>query len=209
MYIPPAFKEEDVGRQHELIRTNPFGLLISSDAEGLHASLLPFHLENNAESRGCLQGHLAKANRHLQALDGQQVLVVFQGPDAYVTPSWYASKAEHGKVVPTWNYVMVQVRGTARTIDDPQWLRDHVTRLTRDHEEARSKAWAVSDAPPTFIDALLRGIVGIEIDIQTIEGKWKVSQNRSIEDRAGVVTGLASSGDVASQCYRANALRTA
>ena len=197
MYIPPAFKEEDLGRQHEMIRTNPLGLLISSDAEGIHATALPFHLEAIAESRGRLQGHLSKANRHLQALDAQQVLVVFQGPDAYVTPSWYAAKAEHGKVVPTWNYVMVQVRGTARTIDDPQWLRDHVTRLTRNHEEARPEPWAVSDAPPTFIDALLRGIVGIEIEIQTIEASWKVSQNRSVEDRAGVVAGLASSGDVA------------
>jgi transcriptional regulator len=196
VYIPPAFNEEDLGRQHELIRTNPFGLLISSDTEGIHASPLPFHLEADAGARGRLQGHLAKPNRHLQALDAQQVLVVFQGPDAYVTPSWYASKAEHGKVVPTWNYVMVQVRGTARTIDDPQWLRDHVTRLTRNHEADRPQPWAVSDAPAPFIDALLRGIVGIEIEIQTIEGKWKVSQNRNVADREGVVTGLASSGDV-------------
>jgi transcriptional regulator len=196
VYIPPAFKEEDLGRQHEFIRTNPLGLLISSDAEGLQASALPFHLDANAESPGRLQGHLAKANRHLQVLDGQQVLVVFQGPDAYVTPSWYAAKAEHGKVVPTWNYVMVQVRGIARTIDDAQWLRDHVTRLTRTHEESQSQPWAVSDAPPAFIDALLSGIVGIEVEIQGIEGKWKVSQNRSAEDREGVVTGLVSKGDV-------------
>lgn len=196
MYIPPAFKEENLGRQHELIRTNPLGLLISSDAEGVHASPLPFHLETNTESPGRLQGHLARANRHWQSLDGQQVLVVFQGPDAYVTPSWYAAKAEHGKVVPTWNYVMVQVRGIARTIDDAQWLRDHVTQLTRDREESRPQPWAVSDAPPAFIDALLRGIVGVEIEIQAIEGNWKVSQNRSAEDRAGVVTGFVSENDL-------------
>ena len=196
MYIPPAFKEEDLGKQHELIRTNPLGLLISSDAEGLHASALPFHLEASDESRGRLHGHLAKPNRHLQTLDGRQVLVVFQGPDAYVTPSWYAAKVEHGKVVPTWNYVMVQVRGVARTIDDPQWLRDHVTRLTADHEGARPQPWAVSDAPAAFIDGLLRGIVGIEIEIQTLEGKWKVSQNRSAEDRAQVTAGLATTGDL-------------
>ena len=195
MYIPPAFKEEDLGRQHELIKAHPLGLLISSDVEGIHATPMPFHLDVAGVPLGRLKGHLSKANQHWQSLDSQQVLVVFQGVDGYVTPSWYASKAEHGKVVPTWNYVIVQARGVARTIDDARWLRDHVTRLTGDHEGLRPEPWGVVDAPAAFIDAQLRGIVGVEIDIHAIEGKWKVSQNRTAEDRKGVAAGFASGGN--------------
>jgi transcriptional regulator len=117
-------------------------------------------------------------------------MVVFQGPQAYVTPGWYATKAETGKVVPTWNYAIVQVRGSARIIEDPAWLRTQIGALTRENENSRSQPWAVDDAPPEFVAAQLKGIIGIEIDIETIDGKWKVSQNRPLADRQGVADGL-------------------
>ncbi len=197
MYIPPAFKEDDLNRQHELIRQHPLGLLISSSADGLQASPLPFHLVADGSSFGRLQGHLSRANPHLRTLDGGDVLIVFKGGDAYVTPTWYRSKTEHGKVVPTWNYVMVQVRGTVRVIDDHEWLRSQITRLTHDHESSRPEPWHVTDAPSSYIDGQINGIVGLEIEIRQIEGKWKVSQNRPEADRRGVADGFQSSGDAA------------
>jgi transcriptional regulator len=195
MYNPPAFKEDDLNRQHQLIRQHPLGLLISSGPDGLQASPLPFHLVSDGSSFGRLQGHLSRGNPHWKTLDGDDVLVVFQGGDAYVTPAWYRSKSEHGKVVPTWNYVMVQVHGTVRVIDDHEWLRSQITRLTHDHEAPRREPWHVTDAPATYIDAQISGIVGLEIDIRRIEGKWKVSQNRPEADRSGVAEGLEAIGD--------------
>ena len=197
MYNPPAFKEDDLERQHQLIRTHPLGLLISSGSNGPEASPLPFHLMADGSPLGRLQGHLSRANPHLTAIDGQDVLVVFQGPEAYVTPRWYQSKSEHGKVVPTWNYAMVQVRGTLRVMDDHEWLRTQITALTADHEAARAEPWQVTDAPPSFIDAQINGIVGLEIEIRQIEGKWKMSQNRSAADRSGVAAGFEASGNPA------------
>ena len=194
---PPAFREEDdLSQQHELIRTHPLGLLISSGPEGLQASPFPFVLELDDSSFGRLQGHLARGNAQWNTLDGQDVLVVFQGVDGYVTPAWYPSKEEHGKVVPTWNYVMVQVRGRLRVIDDTAWIRAQVTRLTHEHEASRPEPWHVTDAPPSFIDAQLKGIVGMEIEIRQIEGKWKVSQNRSDADRTSVSDAFKASGDI-------------
>jgi transcriptional regulator len=195
MYNPPAFREDDLTRQHQLIRDHPLGLLISSGPDGLRASPLPFHLVSDGSSLGRLQGHLSRANPHLKTLDGHDVLVVFQGADAYVTPTWYRSKSEHGLVVPTWNYVMVQVHGVIRVIDDHEWLRNQITRLTHDHEAPRPEPWHVTDPPATFIDAQINGIVGLELEIQRIEGKWKVSQNRSDADRSGVTKGLEASGN--------------
>ena len=195
MYNPPAFKEDDLNRQHELIRQHPLGLLISSGPDGLQASPLPFHLVSDGSSFGRLQGHLSRDNPHLKTLDGDDVLVVFQGSDAYVTPTWYRSKTEHGKVVPTWNYVMVQVQGTVRIIDDHEWLRSQVTRLTHDHESSRPEPWHVTDAPASYIDGQINGIVGLEIEIRRIEGKWKVSQNRPAADRCAVADGFRANGD--------------
>jgi transcriptional regulator len=195
MYNPPAFKEDDLNRQHELIRHHPLGLLISAGEDGLQASPLPFHLVSDGSSFGRLQGHLSRANPHWKALDAHDVLVVFQGGDAYVTPAWYRSKLEHGKVVPTWNYVMVQVHGAVQVIDDHEWLRSQITRLTHDHEGPRPEPWHVTDAPASFIDAQINGIVGLEIEIRRIEGKWKVSQNRPEADRRGVAEGFDASGD--------------
>jgi transcriptional regulator len=145
--------------------------------------------------KGTLRAHIAKANDQVDALSsGAETLVVFQGPEAYITPSWYASKQEHGHVVPTWDYAVVQVRGKPRVVDDPDWLLAQIHDLTATQENKRSTPWSVSDAPESFISAQIKGIIGVEIPISTIEGKWKVSQNRSAADRQGVEEGLREEG---------------
>lgn len=197
MYQPAQFREDDLGTQHALIRAHPFGLLVSAGTAGPVANPLPFLLDPAASPLGTLRGHLARANPQWRGLDGAPVLVVFQGVDSYITPSWYATKAESGKVVPTWNYVMVQARGRARVIEDAAWLLGLVSALTDEHERARAEPWAVADAPASFVEAQLKGIVGIEIAIEGIEGKWKVSQNRQPADRAGVAAGLRADGTAA------------
>ncbi|MDK4743379.1 FMN-binding negative transcriptional regulator [Rhizobium sp. CNPSo 3464] len=191
MYQPPHHREDDLGTQHALIRAHPLGLLITAGNGGLIANPVPFHLRAGLSSKGTLQAHIARANgqwREIQA--GAPVLVVFQGAESYITPSWYATKQETGKVVPTWNYAVVQVRGNARVIEDPAWLREQIAMLTGENESGRPQPWAVDDAPAEFISAQLKGIIGIEIDIETIDGKWKVSQNRPAADRQGVAHGL-------------------
>lgn len=196
VYQPPHFREDRVDVQHALIRACPLGLLVTTGPDGLLANHIPFLLDATATGRGTLLGHLARANGQLADLArSTECLVVFQGPQDYVTPSWYATKRETGKVVPTWNYVVVQVRGRPRVVDDTDWLRDQVERLTRAHEDGRAAPWSVDDAPGPFIASQLKGIVGIEIPIERIEGKWKVSQNRSEADRAGVAVGLAQKGE--------------
>jgi len=158
---------------------------------------VPFFLDADpAGGPGILRAHVARANPlWRETRPDAQTLVVFQGAQAYISPSWYPAKAEHGKVVPTWNYVTVQARGTLRAIDDAAWLRAFVTRLTQRHEAAQAKPWAVTDAPPEYIDSMLRAIVGIEIVLTSLVGKWKVSQNRPVVDRTGVVRGLRGSED--------------
>lgn len=191
MYQPPHFREEDLAVKHALIRAHPLGLLISSSDAGPVANPIPFHLDTTSGPNGRLQAHLAKANGQWKDIrDGAPVLVVFQGPQAYITPSWYQTKQETGKVVPTWNYAIVQVRGPARVIDDADWIRAQIEALTHGREDSRAKPWAVGDAPEPFIASQIKGIIGIEIDIAEIDGKWKVSQNRSADDQAGVVAGL-------------------
>ena len=197
MYNPPHFNEPRIEEQHALIRAYPLGLLITTDADGLAASPLPFHLVTGGAGLGTLQAHLSRANEHWRHLDGQDALVVFQGGDAYITPSWYASKHDHGRVVPTWNYAMVQARGPVRVIHGALWLRTLVERLTDEHEERRVDRWRVADAPDEYIGSQLKGIVGIEIEIRSIEGKWKVSQNRPRADREGVGDGLDREGNAA------------
>ena len=194
MYQPPAFREDRLEVQHDLIRAHPLGLLITGGAGGLIANPLPFHLEPSVGELGALQCHLARANPQLDDLAaGRDCLIVFQGPQAYVTPAWYASKQAHGKVVPTWNYVMVQARGRPRLMDDPT-LRRQLDDITADQERGRFTPWAVDDAPTDYIAAQQRAIVGVEIAISHLEGKWKVSQNRSEGDRRGVIAGLRSDG---------------
>ncbi len=193
MYQPPHHREDDLGTQHQLIRAHPLGMLITAGDGGLMANAVPFHLNAGLSPKGTLQAHVARANGQWKEIAaGAPVLVVFQGADIYITPSWYATKRETGKVVPTWNYAMVQVRGPARTIEDPAWLRAQISALTGENESDRAKPWAVEDAPPDFIAAQMKGIVGIEIDIETIDGKWKVSQNRPLADRQGVAEGLSA-----------------
>jgi transcriptional regulator len=194
MYQPAAFREDRLEILHALIHTHPLATLVTAGAGGLIANLLPFTLVGTGE-KGTLRGHLAKANDQLPALRaGAETLVVFQGPEAYITPSWYASKREHGRVVPTWNYAVVQVRGTPRVIDDPAWIRAQIEDLTSSQENRRPAPWKVTDAPEPFILGQIKAIIGIEIPILAIEGKWKVSQNRSAADRQGVQEGLQQEG---------------
>jgi transcriptional regulator len=193
MYQPAHHREDRLDVQHALIQSHPFGLLISSGADGLLANAIPFILQPTLGSLGTLEAHMARANDQWRDIDGQHVLVVFQGPQAYVSPSFYETKRETGKVVPTWNYAMVQVRGIARLRTDSAWLDKQIQALTTQHETSRTPSWAVSDAPRTYIESQLRGIVGMEIEIAAIDGKWKVSQNRPEADRRGVADGLSQS----------------
>ncbi|MFB9953088.1 FMN-binding negative transcriptional regulator [Rhizobium puerariae] len=191
MYQPPHFREDDLATQHALIRVHPLGLLVTSGASGLLANPVPFHLDAEASAKGTLRLHLARANGQWKDIrDGAPVLAVFQGADSYVTPSWYQTKRETGKVVPTWNYAIVQARGPARIVEDAGWLLSQINAITGQHEGGRSVPWSVGDAPEDFIRAQLKGIVGVEIEIAGIEGKWKVSQNRPAADREGVAAGL-------------------
>ena len=200
MYLPAHFEEKRPEILHALLRAHPLGLLVTQDARGeMAANTVPFVLDANsadpAGGPGILRAHVARANPLWRTARGDlDSLVVFQGEQAYISPSFYASKAEHGKVVPTWNYVMVQARGRLRAVDDADWLRAFVTRLTERHEAPRAQPWAVSDAPEDYIATMLRAIVGIEIVLTSLTGKWKVGQNRSAADRAGVAQGLADAG---------------
>jgi len=202
MYQPAHHREDRLEVQHDLIESHPFGLLISSGSKGLLANAIPFLLQRMSGPRGTLQAHMARGNGQWHDLDGQKVLTVFQGPQTYVSPSFYATKHETGKVVPTWNYAMVQARGVARLRTDLAWLETQIKALTLRHEGNRTPSWAVSDAPPTYIESQLRGIVGIEIEIEAIEGKWKVSQNRPEADRLGVAEGLAHDEPAMSELVR-------
>ncbi|QKI69141.1 FMN-binding negative transcriptional regulator [Achromobacter xylosoxidans] len=191
MYLPSAFREDSLDIQHDFIRAHPLGVLATSGDGGLMANHIPCLLYPEGP-RGVLRLHMARANPQWRELaDGAECLVVFHGAQAYVTPSWYATKAETHKVVPTWNFVAVHVWGTPRIHDDPAWVRAQIGALTDAQEKARAQPWRVEDAPDYFIAAQMRAIVGVEIAITRIEGKWKVSQNRNAADRQGVAQGLA------------------
>lgn len=194
MYVPPAFAEDRLEAQAALIVAHPLALLVTGGTAGLLADPVPMMIRD-----GVLCAHLARANPQVAALreaaaDGREVLAVFQGPQAYVSPGWYASKAEHGRVVPTWNYLVVQVRGVPVVIDDTDWLRAQVGALTDRLESGMPDPWAVTDAPESFVAAQLRGIVGLELPLTRVTGKWKASQNRPAADRQGVIAGLTAAG---------------
>jgi len=192
MYLPPAFREDRLEIQHQLIRNHPLGLLVTVGGDGPMASPIPFVLDSAAGQFGTLRGHLARGNSQWKdSLPSVKALVIFQGPQAYVTPSWYETKKETGKVVPTWNYATVQARGPLTVIEDAGWLAKQIAAMTDEMEGKRAKPWAVSDAPDDYIQSQIKGIVGLEIAITEIEGKWKVSQNRPVSDRHGVAQGLA------------------
>lgn len=196
MYSPPHFREERLEAQHGLIQRHPLGLLVTAGAGGLMANPVPFFLAASASENGTLQAHLARANPQLRELEaGAECLIVFQGPQAYVTPSWYETKRETGKVVPTWNYATVHAWGGARLVEDAAWLARHLDTLTRHKEGERPAPWEVADAPGSYIASQMKGIVGIEIVIERLEGKFKVSQNRPEGDRKGVAAGFRGQGE--------------
>jgi transcriptional regulator len=206
MYIPNSFAESDLPTLHAFIEAHPLAALVtSSPTDGLFATHLPLVLDRAASPLGTLVGHVARANPHARyALAGPlQALVIITGPEAYITPEWYASKRETGRVVPTWNYVAVHASGTLRVQDDPSALRRHLESLTRQHEANRPRPWHVSDAPADFIDQQMKAIVGIEIRIDRLEGKWKMSQNRTAADVDGVIGGLEASGTMREQAVAA------
>jgi transcriptional regulator len=193
MYTPPAFREDDPAELRRIIREARLSTLVTMTGEGLLATPLPLLLEEGEGEHGTLYGHVAKANPQWRHPPQTDALVICPGPEAYVTPSWYASKQEHGKVVPTWNYVAVHVYGRPEFFEDEGRLLDVVTRLTNLHERPRDRRWSVSDAPDQFIRSQLKGIVGVRLPISRIEGKRKMSQNRNEADRAGVAAGLNAS----------------
>lgn len=190
MYTPKHFSAPNTAALHALMRAYPFATLVVTTATGIEINHLPLHLN----AAGELSGHLARANPLWQAIQAEQpVMAIFHGPHAYVTPSWYATKAQTGRVVPTWNYVVVHVRGTLRLIEDARWLRSHLAALTAQQEAAFEQPWQLEDAPAGFIDILMQAVVGIEIDITQLTGKWKVSQNQPPENQLGVLQGLSAS----------------
>ena len=196
MYIPPSFAEHDVTVMHDFIEAHPLGALVTSSPARLFATHLPIVLDRSRGARGMLEGHVARANPHHELVaDDARALVIFTGADAYVTPSLYPSKQRHGKVVPTWNYVAVHAHGRVRLFREPDRLRAHLERLTARHESGQSRPWSLDDPPAGYVDALLGAIVGIEIEIEQLDGKWKMSQNRPAEDIEGVIHGLGASPD--------------
>ena len=184
MYTPKHFVENRIEALHGLIRAYPFATLVTRAADGLTANHLPFELVGEV-----LHGHVARGNE-LARLDGAEVLLVFQGPDGYISPNWYPSKHEAGREVPTWNYAVVHVHGRLRVIDDAAWLRRLLETLTDHHEAGQPQPWKISDAPDDHIETSLRAIVGLEVSIDRIEGKFKLSQNHPARNRAGVIAGL-------------------
>ena len=190
MYLPSHFREDRPDVLRQLMEAHPLAALVSTGDAGLVANHLPLLFDPAEGSHGTLTGHLARANNQWQTFGSADALAIFQGPHAYISPAWYPTKQETGQAVPTWNYAVVHVWGTVEVFDDTARLRSLLTRLTARHEEPRPDPWSIADAPPGYIDNLLRAIVGIEIRIHRLEGKWKVSQNQPERNREGVVAGL-------------------
>lgn len=193
MYTPPAFKENDPQALRTMIRESGLATLVTMTAEGLMATPLPLFLDEVEGPDGVLYGHISKANRQWRLPAAGEGLALFQGPDAYVTPSWYVTKQMTGKVVPTWNYLAVHAYGPVEFFDDERRLHELVSRLTARHEGSLAEPWAVTDAPDAYIRSQLKGIVGMRLAITRLEGKRKMSQDESVEDRLGVARGLAAS----------------
>ena len=191
MYIPKHFEETRLPVIHWLIDAHPFGSLVTMGPSGLVASHIPMVLERNGTPLGVLRGHLSRANSQWKEFSPEmEALVIFSGPDHYITPTWYAEKAETGKVVPTWNYAVVHAYGRLRIHESPEWLRAHLETLTKIHEAGNETPWKVADAPEEYLSAMMKGIVGFELAVTRLEGKWKVSQNRPERDRERVAEGL-------------------
>ena len=196
MYVPDQFRESDVPTLHALIRAHTLATVVTMGPGGIEANHIPMEIDPEPGPLGTLRGHVSKANPvWREARTDVHALAIFVGAQSYVTPSWYRTKQETGKVVPTWNYAVVHAYGPLRIIHDQAWLRALVTRLTETHEGGGPDAWRVTDAPADYIDRMLGGIVGLEMPLARLEGKWKVSQNRERGDRAAVVSGLRATGD--------------
>lgn len=195
MYVPSHFREDRVEVLHAAIREAGLATLVTTGPAGLQVSHVPLLLDPAPAPLGRLVGHVARGNPQWRVSpEGVEALAIFLGPDAYVSPSWYATKRETGRVVPTWNYVAIHAHGTVRFFDDRERLLDLVTRLTDRHEGGRPAPWSTADAPGDFLDGQLKGIVGLELDVTRLEGKWKASQNRGAADRRGVEAGLREEG---------------
>ncbi len=195
MYQPKHFEETRPEVLHALIRAHPLGALVTTGEQGLDANHIPFLLHVADDGGTVLHAHVARANPVWKELAAKpRVLVIFQGVEQYITPSWYATKRETGRMVPTWNYVVVHAHGSVRLQQDPAWIRRHVGQLSESQEQGRSDPWKVEDAPAEYIDKLVGAIVGMEIPVERLVGKWKVSQNQAPRDQAGVVAGLTALG---------------
>jgi transcriptional regulator len=191
MYIRQDHRLDDLGAKFSLIEEHALGAWVVQGEDGLVANHIPFLLDRTRGPHGTLVGHVARANPVWKSLAaGTPSLVMFQGPQSYITPNWYPGKAEHGKVVPTWDYAVVHAHGVARSIEDRDWMMDMLERLTNTQEASQPAPWRVGDAPADYIDKLLRAIVGIEIPIERLEGKLKASQDEAVRDRIGTVEGL-------------------
>lgn len=200
MYTPRHFEEPDIDVLQALMRSHPLGAWVALVEDGLVVNHIPFLVDATRGEYGTLVGHVARANPIWKSFArGIASVVIFQGPQAYISPSWYPSKQAHGKVVPTWNYAVVHAHGVPSTVEDRTWLRQHVAQLSAVHEADRPVPWSVSDAPPEYVGAMLEAIVGIEIPIARLQGKWKTSQNRPLPDRLGVIAGLQERGDAGSR----------
>ena len=196
MYQPPHFREERPEVLQDLVRKHPLATLVASTPSGLEANHIPVLLDAARGTHGVLLAHVARGNPLVDiARSGAEAVAIFQGVDHYISPAWYQTKQESGKVVPTWNYVVVHAHGRLRLIEDDAWLLAQITALTDRHEQPRPEPWRVDDAPEAFLRAQMKGIIGIELEIARLEGKWKVSQNRPEADRRGVVAGLSAEGD--------------
>ncbi|KAA0182779.1 FMN-binding negative transcriptional regulator [Cupriavidus gilardii] len=198
MYIPSHFEVQDVDALHRLMRQHPFAMLVTHGPNGLDANHLPFELDLSAGRNGTLRAHVARANPVWQDVrNGDEVMVVFRAEDGYITPTWFPSKHETHKQVPTWNYRVVHAHGRITIRDEERYVRGVVARLTRTHEASRPQPWKMTDAPADYIDTMLKAIVGIEIDITRLVGKFKLSQNRELRDKLGAAEALKQQGDVA------------
>ena len=194
MYIPEHFQETDIQELQALVRAHPLATVVTHSSTGLNANHIPLLLPDTVEQAHALLGHVARGNPILKDIvPGGEVMAIFQGPNAYISPSWYASKQEAGKVVPTWNYAVVHVYGELRAIDDPRWVREQMEALTERYESAFGNSWKLSDAPPAFIEQRVRDTVGIELRISRLIGKYKVSQNQIVRNQRGVIAGLGAS----------------
>lgn len=195
MHIPTHFHEPRIEILHEHIRAHPLSTLVTLSSNGLDANHIPLQLAPDPSPFGTLRGHVARGNPiWSDVVENSEVLAIFHGPDAYITPSWYPTKAKTGKAVPTWNYVVAHAHGFLRVIDDASWVRTHLESLTAQHEAAFPAPWQLTDAPGDFMDKLIGAVVGIEISITRLSGKWKASQNQPPQNRAGVIHGLRATG---------------